>query len=239
MLLRAGAELVVIVVGILLALAFDGWAQQRADRELETEYLARLVQDLVADSTELVGLLGHFTFRQEMTALLRGALAHPSAYEGDLDALLGSVVVATLDPGEFSPSTATLREMEGTGNLTLLRAPRLRGVLMRTAEILNERSASLAEDWRSLDMRDFSLAIDDADWDATLAGDHASGSLAPTLSSLRNVPGWEAQLRNANRTSRNAMGILRRLEARVVYTMCELRRVQSLGVGECRDDSGL
>ena len=46
-------ELLVIVIGVLVALAVDDVMQRRADRQLESHLLDRLTQDLVADAADL------------------------------------------------------------------------------------------------------------------------------------------------------------------------------------------
>ncbi|MGI9628968.1 MAG: hypothetical protein ACR2QM_19210, partial [Longimicrobiales bacterium] len=50
MLGRLVGELLVIVVGVMLALAVDRWNQARVDGALATEYHTRLLAELVADS---------------------------------------------------------------------------------------------------------------------------------------------------------------------------------------------
>ena len=51
--MRLVGEFAVIVLGVLVALGFDDWRQNRADRELEQYLLGRLSNDLVADATDL------------------------------------------------------------------------------------------------------------------------------------------------------------------------------------------
>lgn len=50
---RWAGEFVVIVVGILAALAVDGWVQAREDREAEAMYVERLIADLRWDLEEI------------------------------------------------------------------------------------------------------------------------------------------------------------------------------------------
>ena len=44
--LAVGIDLLVVVLGIMIALQVDGWRQRREDRELEQVYLRRLREDL-------------------------------------------------------------------------------------------------------------------------------------------------------------------------------------------------
>ena len=46
---RWAGEFVVIVLGILAALAVDSWSKDREDRQLEREYLSRIKDDLQWD----------------------------------------------------------------------------------------------------------------------------------------------------------------------------------------------
>jgi hypothetical protein len=46
-------EVVVIIVGVLIALGVDDWRQGVADRQLEANLLERLEEDLVADAGDL------------------------------------------------------------------------------------------------------------------------------------------------------------------------------------------
>ncbi len=47
------SELVIVVTGVLIALAADGWADSRADRALETQYIFGLVRDLQSDTAQI------------------------------------------------------------------------------------------------------------------------------------------------------------------------------------------
>ena len=50
---RLAGELVVVVLGVMIAIAGDRWNQSRLDRAAAAEYSARLVDELVADSLRL------------------------------------------------------------------------------------------------------------------------------------------------------------------------------------------
>ena len=47
------SELVIVVAGVLIALAADGWSKRQADRVLELRYLNDLVVDLKSDTAQL------------------------------------------------------------------------------------------------------------------------------------------------------------------------------------------
>jgi hypothetical protein len=50
---RLVGELVVVVLGVMIAIAADRWNQNRLDRSTATEYSRRLINELVADSVRL------------------------------------------------------------------------------------------------------------------------------------------------------------------------------------------
>ena len=42
-------EIVVVIVGLMLAFQLDGWVEQRGERKQEAEYVERLISDIEAD----------------------------------------------------------------------------------------------------------------------------------------------------------------------------------------------
>lgn len=43
---QLGAEFVIVVIGVAVALAADGWRQELSERGLEAEYLERLIAEV-------------------------------------------------------------------------------------------------------------------------------------------------------------------------------------------------
>jgi hypothetical protein len=120
--LRLFAEFLVIVVGVLAALAADRWMQARDDQDLATRYYERLLTELVADSVRLEELRD--------TAFARGESAREllSSLQGaDGRGAVGLYFRSTAD-GTLPTSDVTFEEMQSTGALQLLR-PALRQAL--------------------------------------------------------------------------------------------------------------
>jgi hypothetical protein len=109
-------EFILIVVGVLVALAVESALEDRADDELRDQYLTRLAMDLEADKTGLEGRIEFFTdvqrFSQDVLTWLDG--------DAPLDrrVLLASFYAAEVWP--MSASTSTYRDLHSTGNLRLL-----------------------------------------------------------------------------------------------------------------------
>ena len=71
-------ELVVVVLGILIAFQIDRWGEDRRDREHEFDYLARLKNDLQIEIQSMDAALQHAESRIAAVVLLEGVLANPS-----------------------------------------------------------------------------------------------------------------------------------------------------------------
>lgn len=117
-------ELALLVVGILIALAVDGWMDDRRDAHAERQYLALLVRDLDRD---LAVLDEYFDFEERQ--LEDGILAYRALREGvapeDREAVATALTRLTARRTlRFNRSTYT--DLLSTGNLRLIRNPKLR-----------------------------------------------------------------------------------------------------------------
>lgn len=125
--IRMGAELLVIVVGVLVALAVDEWSGSLEERELEGEYLQSLAIDLGEDSTAYASALVP-NLEEALTALSKilpvahGADAMPSDTVGFLRLMWESTFSVT----QFEERRTTFEELLATGNLSLIRSAELR-----------------------------------------------------------------------------------------------------------------
>jgi hypothetical protein len=126
---RASAEFVVIVVGVLVALAVDQWRNENENRRVEAEYLARIKEDLRADIENFRGLEEIFAIKAQTTQSLRD---HP---ESDLefrspDDLLQRLVLSSFVALPDSIST-TFDELMSTGRFALIQDVDQRDALSR------------------------------------------------------------------------------------------------------------
>jgi hypothetical protein len=155
------AELVVVVLGVVIAFAADGWREDLQRVEEERLYLDRLSEDL--DAT-----LNAFQRAQAMLETMRNATlelieiqeAGEGRYSVDPDGLAALYITAT--GPEWVPSIfergATYRELVASGRLQLLRDRALRGRLVLfyrqlddfTVDIVNMYDAGLRDRIASL-----------------------------------------------------------------------------------------
>lgn len=187
-------EFVIVVVGIFVALQADGWNQERQDRRLEQEYLARLADEARANLGRLSEYAGIMEDKVRFILALREAspaeLARevqrdPRAFAEQLD---NSTWVALTNLREES-----YRELEGSGRLRLLRDQRLRDEL--ASSIVDYESTRAVFTEASGDYRRMVLEV----FPGRVYYDSRVGSRAPdgaalvaAVESLRGAPRFEA-----------------------------------------------
>ena len=120
MLVRGAIEFVVIVVGVLVALAVDQWAQEREERQLLDDYLAALVVDLEADRANVArGLSRAETNEQSLRTIL-------GIVDGDVSGLPLEELVPAVERLGFlyvpEVNDFAYRDLQASGRLRLLPA---------------------------------------------------------------------------------------------------------------------
>ena len=120
---RLGAEGLVIVLGILIALAVDRWATSIDDRTLEASYLARLVENFTADSVQIAEKFQLAEERKRLAVrVLSGVttaeVAQPAEFLGSLER------ISWYSAAEYSREAWD--ELVSTGGLFLIRDDAIR-----------------------------------------------------------------------------------------------------------------
>lgn len=121
-------EFVIVVAGILLALQVDQWAEQRAERALEREYLHRLVEDLEIERAHLSATLQSTQNRVDAVHYLERVLQEPDrALE---EPARVPWAIETVSWRAFPRVNGfVFRELQSTGRLILIRSVALRRAL--------------------------------------------------------------------------------------------------------------
>lgn len=113
---RLAAEFLVIVVGVLLALAADRWNQERADADAEAAYINRLIDEIRADSVQMERALAlmpsRLAARDTLLGVVNGAEAPPD--------FVATVLAASGLEVDLNPPNAW-RELEAASSLNLIR----------------------------------------------------------------------------------------------------------------------
>jgi hypothetical protein len=170
-------ELLLLITGILVALAVDGWIDDRRDARLERAYLERLEQDLERN----LAILDEFVdFEQRQTA--DGVLAY-RALRGVSEMERERVAQALSNLANrrtLRLLRATYQDLLSTGNLSLVRDQMLRDAIVRLYEEA-DRTIAIVD-------RNNEVVVEQA-YGQPL---HESGLITPRFPT--NLPWLEAQL---------------------------------------------
>jgi hypothetical protein len=115
---RPLAEVLIIVTGVLIALAANNWSAERADRRSEQAYLRSLSDDLAQDIAQLDTAMSVIRRRQESAwSALR--TVRDNRVVTDTAALVRQLSDASL-LWNYRPIAHTFEDLKSTGNLQLL-----------------------------------------------------------------------------------------------------------------------
>jgi len=121
-------EIVVVILGILIAFQIDRWAEDRRDREHEYGYLVRLKDDLQGEIQNMDEALQNAESRIADVLLLEEAIANPTTVLERPGAIAAAVETATWR--SFPQINAFVySELQSTGSLVLIRSESLRRYL--------------------------------------------------------------------------------------------------------------
>ena len=121
-------EMLVVVVGILLAFQIDRWWEQRGERMQEVEYVTRLINDIESDIPIIQRAIELAKLRKGMADLLMEVAERPAAaYENPIRFIVAVHQAAFT----YSPNLTnhTFDDLRATGNLRLLRDPEVKKAL--------------------------------------------------------------------------------------------------------------
>lgn len=120
--LYAIGEIILVVIGILIAVTINNWNEQKKLRARESAFLTNLQVDLKSDSLRLAELKNEFNVGFAYKVLF---LNYISGIEVDKDSLTDHFYQQYQILTDFVPNTATVDELKNTG-LTLISNPDLR-----------------------------------------------------------------------------------------------------------------
>lgn len=143
-------DVLMIVIGINVALWFEGWFQDMQDAEIEEEYIADLRDDLLADVESLDRVIKSGEAKSQRTEKiieLMPGIAELSPEE------LAQAIFTPSNYLFFTPSDFTYRSMQESGDFRLLRNAEIKKSILR----LDRRHREIA-----LLQKNFLQALDDS-----------------------------------------------------------------------------
>lgn len=127
---RLGLEFLVVVIGIVAALAVDDWRQARADRALEEHLLTSLLADLAYDEVDAELQVQFERADRDAVDHLLAVFEHPAAPDSVARGFTPDEIDQSLDElwdgPELEVADATFSEMISTGSFRVVRNRTLR-----------------------------------------------------------------------------------------------------------------
>lgn len=198
-------ELVVVVVGILLVLGVDQWAGERADRDRERQYLARLHDDLEIELAGVAAAEGWARARLDAVEKLDDLVRDPELARRQPVIVPWAIETATWRSFP-TVSAFVYQELQDTGQMRLISSLELRRRLAdHYGQIAND--ARVGDDRRAEER-----------FDAEAAG-------LLTTAELRELEQQEGEMRELVIAPERALAIARDLAARPAA----IREIPSIG----------
>jgi hypothetical protein len=127
-------EIVLVVVGILIALSINNWNEERKQNELETVYLKRLHNELKKDIVTFSNEIQRLERNNEKIVNFSNVLKDENYNDSTLVALTREYMIfGTLYP-IFNPSTSTFEDLSSTGNLSVISKTEIRDSIVKHYE---------------------------------------------------------------------------------------------------------
>jgi Family of unknown function (DUF6090) len=214
-------ELVIVVVGVLIALAVNSWNDDRLARGEEAEIVARLASDLHEDLERLGGQSDGIDAKEASLLRLQAVFATADPHPSDPAAFLHDVINgANYGWTQFEARRTTFRELVGSGKFSLIRDPALREMINEyydfdtsTHERIDDRQTNFPHLAYLLVPRENEGSIERETGQGSLRSDLSAAELEQ-LTSRVLASGLEDQLVGELNLARFVRNIGRRVDAR-------------------------
>lgn len=136
-LIYAVGEIILVVIGILIALGINSWNENRKQEIIENKYINDLIQDLENDLVNLTEIISFMQTKNNSKNLVESLLDENSELP---DSTTFHFYKQWEIIGMFTPSNVTFEDLKNSGNLTIIRNLDLRrSIVSHYNDYLNER----------------------------------------------------------------------------------------------------
>ncbi|WP_138433407.1 DUF6090 family protein [Winogradskyella algicola] len=148
-------EIVLVVIGILIALQINNWNEDRKNRITEADYYCRILDDfllnekLIDENYELIA---------NKIKLTKALIVDLNTIPNDRSRILNKFVIA-LRQDAFVPSTITFEDLTSSGQLKLLTDITLKNRLIKHSTVLNNTINLLEENRNEIIKRYFDFDL--------------------------------------------------------------------------------
>ena len=139
----AFGEIVLVVIGILIALSINNWNEDRKSKRVANEIFRNLQNSLVQDSTEVQRIIkSHNKSLEVQTALIiKEANQEPIDFEeNNLDELIEDITVGVFS---FFPKTGIYNSIVSNNGMDLLKSKEIKASLINLYDHQYERYANM------------------------------------------------------------------------------------------------
>jgi hypothetical protein len=116
-------EIILVVIGILIALTINNWNEQKRNNKLEKRYLVDLISDLQKDSTQLEDFVIDLNEKVRTRPLLINGIKNGNIVK---DSIKDYFSKQWEDINFFSPNKVTFEEIKNGSHLSIIRNLELR-----------------------------------------------------------------------------------------------------------------
>jgi len=125
-----GIEILVVMIGLLLAFQLDRWRGDIADKRMERVYIDRLISDVESDIPAIEYAIELQSLRLDLVELLMKVSSNPEAALDSPTIFLGAIAQAAYT---YTPALTshTFENLLSTGDLRLIRADSVKNVMFK------------------------------------------------------------------------------------------------------------
>lgn len=135
-------EILLVVIGILIALQINTWNENRINQNKETAIVRDLHQEFLKNKEKLESTIAyHRTILSAISEVMR-LIGEPEDILLDINT--DSLLYITLDYGDFSPSQSVISELISSGKLNLISSDSLRMLIFDWRSAMDEKEESYA-----------------------------------------------------------------------------------------------
>ena len=131
-------EIVLVVIGILIALQINNWNEQRKDRIQEKNFLSRLEIEIMIDIENISNSILANKNRMQRAEFLMATINHPEMAEDSATYFITSIEYAGYTNNPIV-SDNTFEEIKSSGKLSLIRNEKLRSAIQEYYSWTSER----------------------------------------------------------------------------------------------------
>ncbi|GAA4806607.1 DUF6090 family protein [Litoribaculum gwangyangense] len=142
-------EIILVVIGILIALQINNWNEQRKQNQLEIVYIDRLHNELSKDIITFSNEIQRLERNNEKIIKFTNALKDDIQNDSLFVTLTNEFMIFGTTYPMFNPSTSTFEDLSSTGNLSVISNTEIRDSIVKHYEDYQfvELNFKLDYDW--------------------------------------------------------------------------------------------